>query len=134
MEYLLGRSMQNAVVNMDLKPAVMDAMKELGLNLEALVEMERDAGLGNGGLGRLAACFMDSMATMAMASIGYGLRYEYGIFQQKIDANGSQVRRQAPSVRHSARLFMKEAKGNGRAAALRLAALMVRPVPGGNAG
>ena len=60
-------------------------MFQLGLDIEEMEEMEADAGLGNGGLGRLAACFLDSMATLAMPSYGYGIRYEYGIFQQKIE-------------------------------------------------
>jgi len=58
---------------------------QLGLDIEEMEDMEADAGLGNGGLGRLAACFLDSMATLAMPSYGYGIRYEYGIFQQKIE-------------------------------------------------
>lgn len=63
----------------------------MGLDLEDLEDMEDDAGLGNGGLGRLAACFLDSMATLGMPGYGYGIRYEHGIFTQKIDANGEQV-------------------------------------------
>ena len=64
--------------------------KKLGLDIEELEDNEADAGLGNGGLGRLAACFLDSMATLAMAAYGYGIRYDYGIFEQKI-INGEQV-------------------------------------------
>ena len=64
---------------------------QLGLDIEEMEEHEPDAGLGNGGLGRLAACFLDSMATLAMPAYGYGIRYDYGIFEQKI-VNGEQVR------------------------------------------
>ena len=64
--------------------------KKLGLDIEELEDIEADAGLGNGGLGRLAACFLDSMASLAMAAYGYGIRYDYGIFEQKIK-NGEQV-------------------------------------------
>lgn len=63
---------------------------QIGLDIEELEDMEEDAGLGNGGLGRLAACFLDSMATLAMPAYGYGIRYDYGIFEQKI-VNGEQV-------------------------------------------
>jgi starch phosphorylase len=84
MEFLIGRSLDNAILNMEVKGVYKDAMRELGFNLEKLVEEEQDAALGNGGLGRLAACFMDSLATMDYAAWGYGLRYSYGIFQQRI--------------------------------------------------
>lgn len=84
MEFLLGRSLANNVTNAHLTPLAFEAMKKRGVDLLALLEMEPDAGLGNGGLGRLAACFIDSMATMQIPGMGYGLRYEYGIFKQTI--------------------------------------------------
>ena len=84
MEYLLGRSFANNVTNALLGPLAMQRQKQLGLDPVVLADMEPDAGLGNGGLGRLAACFIDSMATMEIPGMGYGLRYEYGIFKQSI--------------------------------------------------
>ena len=84
MEFLLGRSFANNIVNALLYPLAMEVAKKKGLDSLALFEMEPDAGLGNGGLGRLAACFIDSMATMQIPGMGYGLRYEYGIFKQTI--------------------------------------------------
>jgi starch phosphorylase len=84
MEFLLGRSLINNVTNALLGPLALEAMKKRGLDPLALAESEPDAGLGNGGLGRLAACFIDSMATMQIPGMGYGLRYEYGIFRQAI--------------------------------------------------
>lgn len=84
LEYLLGRSLQNAIVNLDLVENYSQAMYNLGQNLELIYDQERDAGLGNGGLGRLAACFMDSLASMDLPGWGYGLRYTYGMFHQKI--------------------------------------------------
>ncbi|HXX74008.1 MAG TPA: glycogen/starch/alpha-glucan phosphorylase [Nitrospiraceae bacterium] len=84
MEFLLGKSFANNIVNALLYPLAMEVAKKKGLDSLALFEMEPDAGLGNGGLGRLAACFIDSMATMQIPGMGYGLRYEYGIFKQTI--------------------------------------------------
>jgi glycogen phosphorylase len=84
LEFLLGRSLANNVTNAMLGPLAFEAMKKRGLDPMALLEREPDAGLGNGGLGRLAACFIDSMATMEIPGMGYGLRYEYGIFKQTI--------------------------------------------------
>lgn len=84
MEYYMGRSLSNAMVNLGIESECEEALYELGLDLEELQEEEEDAGLGNGGLGRLAACFLDSMATVGLAAVGYGIRYEYGIFTQKI--------------------------------------------------
>jgi glycogen phosphorylase len=89
MEFLIGRSLANNVTNLLLDPIARRAVKEKNLDLPALLEQEPDAGLGNGGLGRLAACFLDSMATMQLPAMGYGLRYEYGIFRQTIQ-NGWQ--------------------------------------------
>ena len=90
MEFLPGRALRNNVMNLAADPIVRQAMQQQGWNLDALIEEEPDAGLGNGGLGRLAACFIDSLATLQYPAIGYGLRYEYGIFRQAI-RNGSQV-------------------------------------------
>lgn len=90
MEFLIGRSLANNIANLMLSPLVDAAARERGLSLVELIEQEPDAGLGNGGLGRLAACFLDSLATMAIPAIGYGLRYDYGIFRQEI-RDGDQV-------------------------------------------
>src|SRR3984957_13469627 len=84
MEFLLGRTLRNNMMNLAAEPIVRRAMEQEGWNLDELIEEEPDAGLGNGGLGRLAACFIDSLATLQYPAIGYGLRYEYGIFRQTI--------------------------------------------------
>jgi starch phosphorylase len=89
MEFLLGRSLANNVTNLLLDPLVQDVVREKSLDWLELIEQEPDAGLGNGGLGRLAACFLDSMATMQLPATGYGLRYEYGMFRQSF-VNGWQ--------------------------------------------
>merc|ERR1719159_2058575 len=89
-EYLLGRAFQNALVNLDIEPVFKEALMDLGFELEELYGDEADPGLGNGGLGRLAACFLDSMATLSLPCWGYGIRYSYGIFQQSI-IDGRQV-------------------------------------------
>jgi starch phosphorylase len=84
MEFLIGRSLGNNIINLLLDPFVKEAVQQKNIDWLQLVEEEPDAGLGNGGLGRLAACFLDSMATMELPAMGYGLRYEYGIFKQSI--------------------------------------------------
>ncbi|MFP3982412.1 MAG: glycogen/starch/alpha-glucan phosphorylase [Desulfurivibrionaceae bacterium] len=84
MEFLVGRSLGNSLINMGLMDEVYQALEELGYDLEVIKEKEEDAGLGNGGLGRLAACFMDSIATMKVPAYGYGIRYEYGMFSQRL--------------------------------------------------
>jgi len=90
LEFLIGRTLGNSLINLDLLDQVNQACHELGYELEELREIEWDAGLGNGGLGRLAACFLDSMATLELPAYGYGIRYEYGIFSQKMN-DGYQV-------------------------------------------
>jgi glycogen phosphorylase len=84
MEFLIGRSLANNITNLLLDPLAKQVVKQRSLDWVGLLEQEPDAGLGNGGLGRLAACFLDSMATMQLPAMGYGLRYEYGIFKQAI--------------------------------------------------
>jgi glycogen phosphorylase len=85
MEFLIGRSLANNVTNLLLDPLMRHVVRKKNLDPIAILESEPDAGLGNGGLGRLAACFLDSMATMQLPAMGYGLRYEYGIFRQAIE-------------------------------------------------
>jgi starch phosphorylase len=90
LEFLIGRMLSNASLNLGIDGEVNEGLNELGLKMEDVAEMEPDAALGNGGLGRLAACFLDSMATMDIPGTGYGIRYEYGMFRQSI-INGQQV-------------------------------------------
>jgi starch phosphorylase len=90
LEFYMGRTLTNTMINLGIQATCDEALYQLGLDVEELQEMEEDAGLGNGGLGRLAACFLDSMATLGLAAYGYGLRYEYGIFKQAI-RDGGQV-------------------------------------------
>lgn len=90
LEFLMGRFLRNAIDNLDMTKIAGAALKRISVKLEDLYEQEQDAGLGNGGLGRLAACFLDSMATMDIPGYGFGIRYEYGMFNQKIE-NGWQV-------------------------------------------
>ena len=90
MEYLIGRLLDNMLVNLGVQDEAAEAMEEAGLDYDKVRNAEWDAGLGNGGLGRLAACFLDSMATLGIPAIGYGIRYDYGIFYQQIE-NGYQI-------------------------------------------
>ncbi len=90
LEFLMGRLLRNALLNLGIVDATAEALERLGLDLEDVYDREQDAGLGNGGLGRLAACFLDSCATLSLPVIGYGIRYHYGMFHQRID-NGYQV-------------------------------------------
>jgi len=99
MEFLMGRTLSNAMLNLGITDTVTQAMYDLGIEIEELISSEQDAGLGNGGLGRLAACFIDSCATLQLPVIGYGLRYEYGMFTQAI-VNGEQVEKPDHWLRH----------------------------------
>ncbi|TXS96581.1 glycogen/starch/alpha-glucan phosphorylase [Parahaliea maris] len=99
LEFLMGRSLNNALLNLDLESAARSTLYEWACELEAVEQEELDAGLGNGGLGRLAACFLDSCASMSLPVVGYGLRYEYGMFHQRIE-NGYQVESPDRWLRH----------------------------------
>src|SRR5262249_35691731 len=92
MEFLIGRSLINNITNLMVDPLVQEAVKHEKIDMRKLAELEPDAGLGNGGLGRLAACFIDSLATLQVPAVGYGRRYEAGIFSQEI-SRGWQVER-----------------------------------------
>jgi starch phosphorylase len=98
LEFLMGRLLRNALLSLGITDETADALQRLGLDLENLYEREHDAGLGNGGLGRLAACFLDSCATLALPVVGYGIRYQYGMFRQHID-DGYQVEEPDPWLR-----------------------------------
>ena len=84
MEFLMGRSLKNNLYNLGLEDSVASALSDMGIKIDTIYEQEPDAGLGNGGLGRLAACFLDGLATEGYPAMGYSLRYEYGIFRQKL--------------------------------------------------
>ncbi|NDU85752.1 MAG: glycogen/starch/alpha-glucan phosphorylase [Ferrovum sp.] len=99
MEFLIGRMLFNSLYNLDLLQPCQEALKKLGVDFETLRNVEEDAGLGNGGLGRLAACFMDSLASLGFTGSGYGIRYEYGMFHQDIE-NGEQIERPDSWLRH----------------------------------
>jgi len=90
MEFLLGRALLNSILNLGFFEEAKEVLEELGLDIEEVADLEFDAALGNGGLGRLAACFLDSLATLRLPGYGYGIRYEYGMFRQAIE-NGAQV-------------------------------------------
>ena len=90
LEFLMGRTLGNAMLNLGITDTADQAMQQLGINLEELADAEIDAGLGNGGLGRLAACFLDSCAALQLPVMGYGIRYEYGMFRQRI-VDGRQI-------------------------------------------
>ena len=89
-EFLIGRHLANGLINLGIFASIREVLQSFGLNLEDLLEQEGEPGLGNGGLGRLAACFLDSLATLEIPAVGYGIRYEYGIFKQAIQ-NGEQI-------------------------------------------
>lgn len=90
LEFLMGRTLTNSLLNMDVHDGFREALLEIGQNVETVCDQEPDAALGNGGLGRLAACFLDSMATLGIPGYGYGIRYEYGMFTQRVE-QGRQV-------------------------------------------
>ena len=90
LEFLMGRLLRNALLNLGIEEETTQALDRLGMELEAIYEREADAGLGNGGLGRLAACFLDSCATLSLPVMGYGIRYHYGMFHQRLQ-NGYQI-------------------------------------------
>ncbi|MCK5325882.1 MAG: glycogen/starch/alpha-glucan family phosphorylase, partial [Woeseiaceae bacterium] len=98
LEFLMGRLLHNALLSAGIEDETREALSRLGLDLETVFDREWDAGLGNGGLGRLAACFLDSCATLALPVVGYGIRYNYGMFHQRID-NGYQVEEPDPWLR-----------------------------------
>jgi glycogen phosphorylase len=134
MEFLLGRSLANNVTNLLIDRLVRkETFEEKGIDMLGVVEQEPDAGLGNGGLGRLAACFLDSMATLQFPAMGYGLRYEYGMFRQSLE-NGQQLERpdnwlRRPDPWEVARLDEQVEVKLGCSFALRAGSL--KPVPGG---
>src|SRR6266446_1847992 len=92
MEFLIGRSLDTNLANMGIVELYRELLEEMGVDLEDVLESENDAALGNGGLGRLAACFLDSLATLGMPGYGYGINYEFGLFKQEIE-DGSQKER-----------------------------------------
>ncbi|NES52652.1 glycogen phosphorylase, partial [Escherichia coli] len=89
-EFLLGQLLEQNLMNLGVRDVVEAGLKEIGINLEEILQIENDAGLGNGGLGRLAACFLDSLASLNLPGHGMGIRYKHGLFEQKI-VDGHQV-------------------------------------------
>jgi len=98
LEFLMGRLLRNALLNLGIEDQTAEALQRIGLDLEDVYDREHDAGLGNGGLGRLAACFLDSCATLSLPVVGYGIRYQYGMFRQRLE-NGHQVEEPDPWLR-----------------------------------
>jgi starch phosphorylase len=98
LEFLMGRLLRNALLSLGIEEETAEALQRIGLDLEDVCGREHDAGLGNGGLGRLAACFLDSCATLSLPVVGYGIRYRYGMFRQRID-NGHQLEEPDPWLR-----------------------------------
>ena len=92
-EFLMGKQLRNALLNAGLTPQFEEAVKDLGFDPQAVVDAEYEPGLGNGGLGRLAACFIDSLASLGVPAFGYGIQYKYGIFRQEFDEEGRQIER-----------------------------------------
>ena len=109
MEFLMGRALGNMIINLKGNKAIKEAIEELGLDLDAIEDQEPDAALGNGGLGRLAACFLDSLATLGYPAYGCGIRYKYGMFKQKIE-NGFQIETPDDWLKHGNPLEMKRAE------------------------
>ena len=98
LEFLMGRLLKNALLNLDIEEECEEALQRMGVALSPVLESEHDTGLGNGGLGRLAACFLDSCATLSLPVIGYGIRYQYGMFRQRLE-DGHQVEDPDPWLR-----------------------------------
>ena len=113
MEFLMGRLLSNNIMNLCMNESCKTAMKDLGLEFEDIIDREFDAGLGNGGLGRLAACFLDSMATLELPAVGYGILYEFGIFNQRI-VNGHQVEYPEQWLQHVNPWVMERAEYKAR--------------------
>lgn len=106
MEFLMGRALGNMIINLSSRDEIKEAIEELGLDLNVIEDQEPDAALGNGGLGRLAACFLDSLSTLNYPAYGCGIRYKYGMFQQKIE-NGYQKEIPEDWLRHANPLEIK---------------------------